>query len=891
MTNYKLARAVRLALLSTAASAIAFTTPVSAQETEEDVERIEVTGSRIKRTDLEGATPVTVITAEDMADAGRFTVADALRNSTANQFGSFNERSGSSAQSQATVSLLGAGDDRTLVLLDGKRLPGSPSLGGTAVNLNQIPMAMVERIEINKDGGSAVYGSDAIAGVINIVLKKDYEGFNVSGEVGRPSREGGDSNQFSIVSGLSNDKGNITFAFEHQDSDPIFDGDRDYTASRAADTNGDGVIQAYSETDGISLFGATIVAPDFSKTYASPLCDDLAANVPGFRGVVAADDDWGPGSEYCMYEYANVSANKAALKRDSVFVNADYEIAEDISVFTRLMVMNNESFGRYAPPAAWWRGMDRNNEHIPQQLRDDFPDAETFDGLFRWYGIGNRDNTVTDVTQDYIVGLTGLAGDSIEWEIYYHYNKADNKSVGTFYQSISGLAYNEQNGIDLGSEEGLANLKATTLQEDKNIFDQWYGGFSFETGELGGGAISHYLGAEYFEIDYSSVVDAQSEAGRVGGSSGNSSGAEREITALFYESVLPVTEQLELNFAIRYDDYSDFGSEVSPKISIQYRPMDELLLRASWGEGFRAPTLEELTQADAFSADDSTDYVFCVANRSEDETVDEAINSCPERQVDTTRQSNEDLGAETSTFINFGIVYEATDDLSLKLDYFNLEVEDLIQFVSTDDLILNEFVYGTEWQDTDYVRLVRGDNGRLIEAFAGNVNGPGFEIEGVDFNLNYSTSTGFGEIGVNWENQYFLKYEEQSFYNGPVQDTAGWGTRPEWKSQLTLTWSMDAHSFSWNVDYTDSTYETERPKIGEGTFELEPEGSLNSFTVHNASYSFDGGKFGQWTLGARNVFDEDPVLDSLGTYPSDHYDLYTAGHVGRTYYLGFNIDL
>jgi iron complex outermembrane receptor protein len=891
-TNSKLAKSIRLAMAFGAASTAMVASNASAQEATADdsVEKIEVTGSRIKRTDMEGASPVTILTAADMAAAGRFTVADALRNSTANQFGSFNERSGSGAQSQATISLLGAGSNRTLVLLDGKRLPGSPSLGGTAVNLNQIPMSIVERIEINKDGGSAVYGSDAIAGVVNIVLKQDYEGFNVTGEIGRPSKEGADSTQFSFTGGISNDKGNVTFAFEHSQSDPIFDGDRDYTSAFATDLNGDGVIQAYTETDGNSLFGATIVAPDFSTTLAAADCDDRAANIPGFLGEVAADDDWGAaGATYCMFSYANVSANKASSKRNSLFVNANYEIAEDVEVFSRMMAMHNQSFGRYAPPAAWWRQIDRDNAVIPQEMRDLFPDAATFDGTFRWTGIGNRDNNVDDFTQDYILGLRGTFGDTAEWEVYAHYNLADNKSVGSFYLNNAAVVYNQERGIPFDSEEGINNLKTTTLNNDRNRFMQYYAGVGFEAGELSGGAIGHYFGAEVYDIVYSSEVDASSEAGLVGGSAGNSSGASRDVSSVFYESVMPVTDELEVNFAIRYDDYSDFGSEVSPKISLSYRPMDSLLVRASWGEGFRAPTLSELTQADSFSAEDSTDYVLC-------EATGISGADCPTRQIDTTVQSNSELGPETSEFLNIGVVYNITDDVSITVDYFDLEVDDVIQYVSVDDLILNEYVLNDQaiFDTTQYVNYTRASaGGRIIEAFTGTVNGPGFHIEGLDINLNASVETEVGEFGINWENSYFLAYEQEAFYNGPVQDVSGWGLQPDLRSQMTLSWSMGDHAVSWNIDYIASTYENEAPEFdstGEATGLLTPSGSLDSFVTHNVSYSYDGGDYGQYTLGVRNLTEEEPVLDSAGTYPRDHYDLYTAGHIGRTVYANFSWD-
>ncbi|WP_297894729.1 TonB-dependent receptor plug domain-containing protein, partial [Shewanella sp.] len=276
---------------------------------------------------------------------GNFTVADALRNSNLNSFGSFSERSGSSAQSQATIDLRGAGSSRTLVLIDGKRFPGSPTLGGSSANLNAIPMAAVERIDILTDGASSTYGSDAIAGVVNIIMKKNYQGIEFNAGGGSREQDGGlTSKEFSVVAGYQMDKGNITFSFDHQDRKGISDADRDYTAPSMTDANGDGIIQAYTETIGWSIYGATVAAPDFSSTQASPLCDDLAAQYGSnvFKKV-AADDDWGPGSTYCMYAHANVSYNKASTDRNTVYVDANYEVAEDVEWFGRTMVTQNNS--------------------------------------------------------------------------------------------------------------------------------------------------------------------------------------------------------------------------------------------------------------------------------------------------------------------------------------------------------------------------------------------------------------------------------------------------------------------------------------------------------------------------------------------------------------------
>jgi iron complex outermembrane receptor protein len=438
-------------MFGAAATASVSTSAFSAEEAaEEEMEKIEVTGSRIKRTDLEGASPVTVITAEDMKIEGNFTVADALRSSTFNSFGSFSERSGSAAQSQATVNLRGAGSNRTLVLLDGKRMPGSPTLGGSSANLNAIPMAAVERIEILTDGASSTYGSDAIAGVVNIILKKNYEGleFNI-GTGHRTQDEGQTSSEFSILGGVSNDKGNITFSFDHQTRKGISDGARDYTKAKAEDLNGDGRIDIYTdETSGWSYYGATVLTPDFANISASLECDNLIAQYgeDTFKRLSAEGIGYDAGDDVCGFAYANVSYNTASIDRNTVFVDANYEITEDIEWFGRAMFVQNSSFGRYAPPAAPWNNMAADNPHNPYGVDGAY-------GLFRWVGIGNRDGNVDDYNQDYLMGLRGdLDWNNATWEVYYHRNVADNKSVGEYYLSYGGLAYNEANDIDLGSE-------------------------------------------------------------------------------------------------------------------------------------------------------------------------------------------------------------------------------------------------------------------------------------------------------------------------------------------------------------------------------------------------------------------------------------------------------
>ena len=205
------------------------TTAVVAQEEESDVEEVVVTGSRIATSEFTGAQPVVVLDQEVIARTAELTISDVLREMPINVAGSFYERSGSSAGGTSTISLRGLGSSRTLVLIDGRRVPANPKTGGESANLNLLPTAAIERVEILADGASAVYGSDAIGGVVNIITKKDFNGLTISGTVSSPDLPGGEEESFSIVGGLSTDDSRVMWSYEHQQRDIIYLSDRPYT--------------------------------------------------------------------------------------------------------------------------------------------------------------------------------------------------------------------------------------------------------------------------------------------------------------------------------------------------------------------------------------------------------------------------------------------------------------------------------------------------------------------------------------------------------------------------------------------------------------------------------------------------------------------------------------
>ena len=462
-----LSNAIRAALGASLLVSVAM--PAFAQDANDvEVEEVVITGSKIKRTTNTESQYVVSITAADMKLTGEVSVADALRSSTLNSLGSFRESSGSSAQSNATFNLRGAGAARTAILINGRRTVGSPSLGGGgSVNLNLIPMSFVERIDIVADGASAVYGSDAVTGVVNIILKSGYDGVQLSGRYGDRSKDDGSEHGFSLLTGAQGDKGSVTFGIEMDQRDPVFDRDRDFTKARYSDLDGDGYITGYGETEGISFYATTLLNPNYDSSLAfDPTNQDSWYVTPGagcvddgtFVGEMKADLVFGPDTGfYCGYAWANVSANRASTERINSFVSADYNVNDDIQVYVDAVMSNNESFGRYAPPAAYGTMLASNPKN---------PYGQDVQGYFRWTDIGTRDNIVNDRLMDVNLGINAQINDDISFEAYYTYSDIKSTSIGKYYLSYGGFAENVLYEVS-DPDQYVANLKHTTLNDDR----------------------------------------------------------------------------------------------------------------------------------------------------------------------------------------------------------------------------------------------------------------------------------------------------------------------------------------------------------------------------------------------------------------------------------------
>lgn len=854
------------------AVAAALAQPVAlAQSNNDAMEEIVATGSRIVRSDNFADSAHVVEMDEIIIDAfAELNIADVLRSSPLNAHGSFAEQSGYTAQSNATFNLRGLGSDRTLVLVDGMRVPGSPVMTASSTNINMLPNTAIQRIDILADGASAVYGSDAMAGVVNVVLHREFEGIEVSARYGDRSRDDGGDQSVSVLAGLASERGNLVFAFEYSHRDPIFDRDRDYFASRAEDLNGDGRIDFFDETVGISFYGRTWEIFDPNTFYYELQAAADCPTTDGFRGEFYFGAFGLPDQSGCAYAFADIAANRAELEKQNAYVYASYDVSDVTEAYARLMFARNESFGRYAPPAAPWPSPPADHPHNPFDIDQMIADGLITDqaelwGYYRWDNVGPRNNYVEDDQWDAAVGFKGELGDRMNYDVYVQTGRYDSYDLGQYFLYFPGLDEVITNGIDPFSQEGVELMRTETWQDSFTEQSRAYAHLQIDAWDVfGAGESIALVGIEHVTFDYDNQYDPRSEAGEVGGSAGYSNGGDRDVTSLFLEYLLPVTQGTEVSLAGRYDDYSDFGGTFNPSIGFVTNLGDNFSVRARWGEGFSAPDMDEL-YGPSLSA---RGFVYDPQVGS-DVLVSEIYG-----------YSNPDLEPETSESLSVGFNWEFLDGHALDVTYYDVEIENVIVFPESQDLVWADAA-GEQW-DPDFTRVVRvGGIIREIHSYGTNANR--LEASGLDVLVSSSFDTAWGMFDLKAFYSKQLSFKENAFYRGSYQDTRKFPGQPDTRAQLGINWSMGDHAVSLIGNYIGPHSTDEDQDIDSGVM-TRSDTQFDSHVSANLSYRYDAGDWGKIRIGANNVTDEDPALDPTQGFPST-MSLYD--YVGRVIFVEY----
>ena len=889
MRNNQLRLAVRYALAAGALATTATAPTAFAQEEEAaDLERVQVTGSRIKRTDIEGALPVTVIDRETIELSGEASVADLLRNQPINSAGSFRPQSGSTGQSFGGISLRALGEGRTLVLIDGRRAPIAPNLG-QGQDLNAIPLAAVERIEILSDGASAIYGSDAIGGVVNIITRKDFTGAQITVGKGNPTREGGDTEDASAIFGAASANGQVMAGFNYSKRDIVFQRDREWSAGGASTFSNN-----FIGSDPLRFLG-----PDDGPNIAGP------GNVAGCPSTTpsGATSGFFLDGGFCFYDFTLQAADEAEVENQSIFSRARYDINMDWSVIGNFSVNRVKSFGRYAPvpSSPWLVGgfgaivLEPGSPNHPATAPGDNglnPNWEDYAGLadeiillrHRFAANGPRDTEIDAPTYTFELGFEGRVAD---WDLEGGIRRVDSQyfELGRNY-IVSALAqpqitagnYNIYDPFG-NTQDVLQSFTATINRDARFVSREAYALASTDLFEMAAGPVGFAFGAEYRDEDYKDIFDDLQANGNITGSASNSAFGSRDQWAAFFETLVPVTDDLEVTIAGRHDDYSDFGSEFSPKLAFRWQPLDELTVRGSWGQGFRAPTLDVLSAQPSFSADSVRDPATCVAFGQPADC---------QTQITGFVIANPDIGPEQSDQYSFGVAFEPLDWLNGSVDYWVIEVTDRVAAIGAQTIVnclagttqncppglsdLSALGNAPPYPNAG-LGIARNADGSIRFLQRGFASLGTIDVSGLDFNLQTNFDFGsYGRLTNELLANYVLNYEVDS-----GADIAGDAGLPEWRAILRNVWTFGDFNVAYNINYIggQDTALSSSPDFDDG---------LPSWTTHDIQVNYFTPWDGRVTVGVDNIGDRDPVLDpgeSRG-YNNSLYDAY-----GRVVYFRY----
>ena len=665
-------------------------------------ERIEVTGSAIRRIDAETALPVQILHRADIDRIGATNTEELLQHVTA--IASANgifvaQANGTITTSQSNVSLRALGVTRTLVLVNGRRTAVFGGTASTAVDVNSIPIAAIDRIEVLKDGASSLYGSDAVAGVINFIMRKDYRGAEVTAFYGEPTASGGGKDfkvdGFLGYGDLDKDRYNIMFGAGYEDRDAITGASRSY----AHNIN---VGQSNDLSSTIAFPGNILFGPTFSRlsSPAFPNCGPTGIVSPFFIGNATS-------GTACRFENSPFLDVAPALKNQHALLNGSFRINSHADAYFESGWTHNEFEYHTQPvPLSEATALPSTNPYIAylnNLINTQYPNLAP--GLRRFASLGTTLMLLPPSSPYYPTSYVASLGLPTDQPIAFRYrdfangprdtrDSSDNyRLVGGLRGNFSGWDYDSAflyseskaksellSGYPLYSQilpiidSGIINPFAPTtnpqalaaaagaefhgaIYSSKTSTTSWDVRGSRDLYQMQAGPLAMALGGEIREEKFSFNPSPAFQIGDIAGFGGNILGVDksRHVGSIYAEFAVPIVRTLDMDVGVRFDNYQTIGSTTNPKVSLRWQPTPQLLLRASGGTGFRAPSLTDLytAQASSVTPNGSRDPLRCP------NPATGAPSDC-NNQFPTLTGGNPDLKPEKSWSSTFGIVFEPT---------------------------------------------------------------------------------------------------------------------------------------------------------------------------------------------------------------------------------------
>lgn len=955
--------------------------PEVAYAQEKITEEIVVTGSRIRQDPLDAKSPVVTLTAEDIKATGltsagdviqRLTVSGSALNTRFNSSGNFGfppDGSGVGAGS-SQVDLRHLGSKRTLVLVDGIRWISESSASGVgaATDLNTIPVSIIERIEVLTDGASAIYGSDAIAGVVNVITKKEFEGLEVTGYFGQWDEGDGDTDEYSISLGTATDRTSVFINGSYTNQARVRAADR--AQSRESAGPGTSNLHGSSGTpQGRQVF------PHPTAGFINCTINDGAVPAPGQTAVFfdpldpcGPNDDFHPWTNADRFNFAPFNLVVTPSERWSIFGQGTHEVSDNVDFYLKALFNSRKSTNQAAPEPLFLNtgagggglmdqiGIDVTNPFnpfgvtLPADNPDGFITRRPLEGGPRVFN--------QDVDTWYFGG--GFQGDfdvsdrSFFWDLntVWSQNQANQTKTGGYnarklLQALGPLddCLNDPGAlIPTGTPcvpfnmfggqgaDGMGTITQEMLdfvaftQQDSSEQELFILGGNISGGivDMPAGPLGFAVGFEHREQDGSFQPDAVVVAGDTAGLPAQPTSGGFDVDEFYLELNVPIlsgvpgADLLDLSLAVRNTDVDILDDETTSKLGVRWRPSEDLLLRGTFAEGFRAPSIGELfgsqTRFDATLADPCSDFLNTgVAQTTIDNCVATGVpmdGSYVQSggQISVLTGGNDALKPETSDGFTISAVYGPTwvdnvdwiDGLSFELNYYDIEVTDAIEPFDAQSVLDTCAEEGDPFF-CSFISRIQGSG--TINAFENRLANVGeIETTGWDLNIVYnSPDYPIGQFVVGWSNSLVDEFTERlknpqgeviterNLEGVEVNDTG----IPEWTSNLEVGWAKGDWSARWTLRYIDELTEDCSDFLDGSDDSLTNLGLCSSPDLNDNSQSMnklDSTIFndfqGTWspakldgnldiTLGINNAFDEDPPACyscSLNGYDPSNYD-------------------
>jgi iron complex outermembrane receptor protein len=847
------------ALFLTLATAVPYG-PAAAQEVAEEepveLQRFSVTGYSVKRTEIEGPAPVDVYSREEIEQAGANTLGEFFRY-LPQAVGPISETfQGSGFGGASFINLRGIGIDNTLTLLNGKRV-SAYAVNGSAkpfVDINAIPVAAIERVEILKDGASAIYGADAVAGVVNIILRDTFEGLQVGGGYLTTTEGDGDEWTADGVWGWNDDDTSVLATFSFFDKSPILARDRAWSDDVDFRAEGGPNLRAFNGTPSTYFDLSTFqIIPD-PECGVEPAISSIAT-FPFFGDFCAFNYAW---FQQLTYDTQTVGGNLTVKHEFSSTLRGRFE----------LFYSRRDNSARLAPTPVM-------GGFIPPNHPDN-PFGAPLELAGRPLDTGDRLFENTADTYRLVAGLAGYRG-SWDWsaDLLATGNHVDTDRRNAVFTDRYHAALQGMGGPN---GDGWYNPFGANPQNDPALID-WlttdtrFGADTTENaieleastffGALPGGPVGFAGGLQYREQELDEFADEIERSGLLsGGNLITQIQADRDILAAYAEFNLPLHPKLEAQLALRYDDYSDFGGTTNPKLALAWRPTRDWLFRASYSTSFRPPAFTELFNPAVPNSGFFTDVERCEGTGAQQD--------CAPFPYLLVNVGNPDLQPEEGTSVFVGVVWspEFLEGFDFEIDYWRFEhTERIIEL--DPQLILDaksdKGVLRGPPSDEDIALGVPGRILQLTETFE---NSDELDTSGIDVTARYSRQTAsagiFGlTLAYTYVDEYILNEATLGSAQAGVNFAGKYFNRefgiPQHRGNLGLEWQRGPHGMAMNLHYTGD-YEGAFNRYENGVDTGTP-WVVDSLTTLDLQYSYlFSNQRTQLRLGCRNCTDEAPPV-------------------------------